>query len=771
FYAGMVAIIGVSAAHHLRGAPWLWIWIAIALSAALAAIWLAPRVGWIFLAVLAGFAALHEGREFHVDQVSALWGEEEFVAAEIEGVVIASPRAPRRGNRWGLTIQLERIKTRDLVVETQNRIHLFTNGSFARQGDRIIAEGILTPLPEPRNPAEFSRRDYARDSEGVVAELNIASRYDFHVVGKHWFHQIFDHATRARIHVGRAITRGLDPRSEQAQILKAMVLGARDEADPEVEEPFRLSGALHIFAVSGLHVGIFGTVIWFLLRAVYVPRRAAIAVIIVAVLTYAFITGLRPSAVRAAIMTSVFLGGFVLRRRSRLLNSLGFAAICILAIDSRQLFSVGFQLSFSVLTSISLLTPFFSRLSANWLNPDPFIPNSLIGKGQRLAVRGGRRICDVFWVSLTASLGSAGLIWWYFGLLTPIAVLANCALVPIAWCVICLATVSFVFSPWPWVSGISVWLNQLNSYLVICLHNIAGMFAQVPNGHMEVTPLSDHFVGEPGQPGMVVFDTSRSCGPQVVHLKDSDGGRTRTWLIDSGDETRYGRIIRPWLRENKVDRLDGFFATHGDIDHIGGAPSLVHDFRPLQLVQTQMRSTSKALKELEAYKQQNDVSALQLTAGAKIELGDEATLEVIFPPPNYPDQSAGDDECLICLVEWRGFRFLNMGDSGFRTEKWLLANAPPESLRADVLIKSQHSADFSGLSEFILAVAPKAVIATNDSFPANEAISNAWRELLKTKLNISLFDQAESGAVLIDVHEDQLKLEGFVNGQTIEIKR
>ena len=155
-------------------------------------------------------------------------------------------------------------------------------------------------------------------------------------------------------------------------------------------------------------------------------------------------------------MTSVFLGGFVLKRRSRLLNSLGFAAICILVIDSRQLFAVGFQLSFAVLTSISLLTPIFSRISANWISPDPFIPNSLIGKGRRLAVRGGRRVCDVFWVSLAASLGSAGLIRWYFGLLTPIAVLANSALVPIAWLVICLATVSFVFSPWPWVSGISV---------------------------------------------------------------------------------------------------------------------------------------------------------------------------------------------------------------------------------------------------------------------------------------------------------------------------
>lgn len=776
-YAGIMAILGVLLAHCLNWPAW--IWTTVALAAALPAIFHA-KLRWLALITfLGGFAGLHGAREFGDDRVAPVWQGQsaESVSAIITGTVVERPRPPRRGDTWRLTVRLDSLEARGIRVETHNRIHVFVPTFLAEQGERIVAEGQLRQLPAPRNPSEFSRRDYARDSEGVVAEMSLSSRFRLKKTGVDWWYRVFHHAFLARNAVGDAITRGLQPpsgedqlagRPDPAQILRAMVLGEREEIDPELEEPFRLSGALHIFAVSGLHVGIFGTVIWFILRTLGMPRRHAIFFIIVCVAAYAFITGLRPSAVRAAIMTSVFLAGFCLRRQSRLLNSLGFAAICILAVDSRQLFGVGFQLSFAVLASISLLTPPLSNLSRRWLSPDPFIPNSLVGKGQRLGIKGGQRVCDVFWVSLAASAGSAGFIWWYFGLLTPVALLANCALVPLAWFVICFATVSLVASG-AHLFFVSTWLNQLNGHLVLALHGIATFFAQVPYGHFETTPLADRFKGRGGDPGIVVFDLGRSCGPQAIHIKEETSGRSRTWLIDSGDESRYGRTVRPWLLENRILKLDGFIATHGDIDHLGGAPNLIKDFRPAQLIQNQFPSTSKAYKALEQFKNREDMATLQLSAGARIKLGEEAAISVLFPPPDWPDQSAGDDECLVLLVEWRGWKILNMSDSGFRAEKWLLDNLDSENLRADVLIKSQHASDFSGLAEFIRAVAPKAVIATNDTFPANEAISDHWRKWLADSVGIPLFDQAECGAVTFSEEDGELVLRGFVNEQTVVI--
>lgn len=778
FYAGFLAIIGVSLAHHTDFSPWVWIFAGLA-AAMLAFFWKRGR-GIVFGAVLAGFAGLHEIREHEEDKISPLWeGRDQRLASTrvtISGTVVARPRPPRGDSEiWRLTVKLDAIEfvqnEERRRIETTNRIHVFAPGFLARRGDRITAEGVLRPMPPTRNPGEFSRSKYARDSEGVVAELKVPSRFRLEVTGVSAWQRMFDLALRTRNWVGEKITAGLDPRSREAQILKAMTLGARDEADPEVEEPFRLSGALHVFAVSGLHVGIFGTVIWVLLRAFRVPRRGAIFVIIVCVLGYAFITGLRPSAVRAAIMTSIFLGGFCLRRKSRLLNSLGCAALVILLVDTRQLFAVGFQLSFAVLTSISLLTPPLRRLSARWLDPDPFVPSSLVGQGKRLAIAGGKRLFDVFWVSLAASVGSAGFILWYFGLLTPIAVIANCVLVPLAWIVICFATVSLLVGRIPLVGGmIGGWLNWVNSYLVTWIFGAVTFFAETPNGHFEVTPLSERFKAESGEPGIVVFDLERSCGPQAIHFRDEASGQTRTWLIDSGHSSNYRRVVRPWLRKNGIERLDGLVASHGDADHIGAARQLLKDFRPAQIVQSQLPSTSQSFKALAEFRRARDVSVLQPAAGARIELGADAALEILFPPAGFPDQGPGDDECLVVMTHWRGFRILNTSDSGFRTETWLLENVEPAALRADVLVKSQHSADHSGLPKFLRAVAPKAVIATNHHFPENEKISEAWRQLLEDRLGIALFDQAESGAVTMRIRDGRLELRGFVDGRSVEIE-
>ena len=96
---------------------------------------------------------------------------------------------------------------------------------------------------------------------------------------------------------------------------------------------------MHVFAVSGLHVGIVLAFLWGLLRWLGVPRRYAVIVLIPAILFYATVTGLRPSAVRAAIMGSVVLLGFVAERKPRLLNSLAFAALLILALDKSTNYS------------------------------------------------------------------------------------------------------------------------------------------------------------------------------------------------------------------------------------------------------------------------------------------------------------------------------------------------------------------------------------------------------------------------------------------------
>ena len=109
--------------------------------------------------------------------------------------------------------------------------------------------------------------------------------------------------------IRQSMTSGLDADAPSAQLIRAVVLGERPGRTSSMVEDFRKSGTLHVFAVSGLHVGMVGTIFGCLLWFLRAPRWVLIGGVIAAMTAYAGITGLRPPSVRAVIMATVFLTG------------------------------------------------------------------------------------------------------------------------------------------------------------------------------------------------------------------------------------------------------------------------------------------------------------------------------------------------------------------------------------------------------------------------------------------------------------------------------
>ena len=109
-----------------------------------------------------------------------------------------------------------------------------------------------------------------------------------------------------------------------------------------------------------------------------------------------------------------------------------------------------------------------------------------------------------------------------------------------------------------------------------------------------------------------------------------------------------------------------------------------------------------------------------------------------------------------------------MSDAGFLAEKWLLEHHV--EIAAEVLIKGRHTGDFSGLPEFIRAVAPRAVCFTNLHWPVDQRVEPAWAERLRAQ-GIVCFDQAESGTVEISLTPQWLRLRGFADGKQWECRK
>jgi predicted membrane metal-binding protein len=169
-------------------------------------------------------------------------------------------------------------------------------------GALITARGDFLPLPKARNAGEFDRSAWLR-SQGVIAVFQ-AGKLDTQVETGRWA------ALGAQIRHGfrDRVTAGLPVDSREAQVIRAVVIGEQPPDADALIAAFRNSGTLHAFSVSGLHVAMVGSIGWFVLGWLGVPRRWAVVVLLPLIFGYSWITGNSAPAVRSAWMAAVFLG-------------------------------------------------------------------------------------------------------------------------------------------------------------------------------------------------------------------------------------------------------------------------------------------------------------------------------------------------------------------------------------------------------------------------------------------------------------------------------
>ena len=271
--------------------------------------------------------------------------------------------------------------------------------------------------------------------------------------------------------------------------------------------------------------------------------------------------------------------------------------------------------------------------------------------------------------------------------------------------------------------------------------------------------------------GYLYVETPRTtpaplCELTVFDLGDGGAAHLRAdgsdWLLDCGDEPHYEHIVLPSLRSRGVNRLDGLLLTHGDVKHIGGALSAIADFRPFLLADSTVRDRSRTRKHLHESLEQQRLGKGLYARGDFIHLGRAATLRVLYPPAGLK-RSVAADMALVLQLQAGGTRTLFMSDSGFTTERWLLANEP--DLRSDIVIKGRHPADISGTSDFLARVAPRVVICSAPGYAEPVEKLDAWEKEVAAQ-NIAVFRQDKTGAVQIAIRQDGFTVRAFVTPQT-----
>jgi len=326
------------------------------------------------------------------------------------------------------------------------------------RSSEIAGVGVIELLP--RHPAGEGFAGYLASAGinfkftrgRVLGEVKPPSRY-----------QRFCDAAEQRFHA--ILGAGLADQPALAAILRAMMLGQKQEMSEEQQKLFMHSGTMHLFAISGLNITVIALSAQILLALLRVPRLAGAALSLAALWLYVDITGSSPSAVRAFAMSALFIAAFALRRPGGALATLATSALLILLLEPMQLFSASFQMSYGIVAVLLLLgAPLADAMVARW----PLfaaLPEATWRWYQWLADQVWRAFLGMVGIGLASSLVSTISTIQYFQLFTPGSLAVNLVLIPLSTLVIGAGFLSLLCGLAGFIAG-SVLFNHAGLLLV-----------------------------------------------------------------------------------------------------------------------------------------------------------------------------------------------------------------------------------------------------------------------------------------------------------------
>jgi competence protein ComEC len=337
--------------------------------------------------------------------------------------VVLISHAQDKAKSWKIESRIQKVKSGKQWFTVEGKVLLyFSKENFSEAfhyGDVLLIQGSPQLLTAPANPGEF---DYKRflSFKNIYHQAFIRSDQVYAVDHQPASYILFK-AIQARSWAEKKLNQFVSGDQEQA-IANALVLGITDGLDNDIMHAYSATGALHVLAVSGLHVSIIYSILLLLLKP-FGKRRGGKWIIAIASLIvlwiYALITGLSPSVLRAVTMFSFVALARPLGWSTNIYNTLAASAFCLLVHDPFLIMSVGFQLSYSaVLGIVYLQRPIYLL----WYAPGYWID----------------KVWQISTVSIAAQLATVSLGLLYFHQFPVYFLFSNLFVIPISFAVLIL---------------------------------------------------------------------------------------------------------------------------------------------------------------------------------------------------------------------------------------------------------------------------------------------------------------------------------------------
>lgn len=304
-------------------------------------------------------------------------------------------------------ISLNEVKSNGAVLVNIRKDSL---SSSILNDDILLVSSSIDEIKVPLNPYQFDYSKYMK-TLGVYHQIRISKNEILQKVRGSY--TLGGKAEKVRNHILDKLKKSsLSP--AELSIIQALVLGQKKDISKQRYREYAAAGAIHILAVSGLHVGIVYFIFLFVLSPLKrLPKGKVIVsiLIVISLWGYAFITGLSPSVIRAVTMFSFFAFAKIINRQTNSINTLFLSYFTLLLLNPMWLFQVGFQLSYLAVFFILWILPVFNKLY--------YTKNRIV-----------KRLWGIITVTIAAQLGIIPLSLYYFHQFPGLFFITNIVVLP-----------------------------------------------------------------------------------------------------------------------------------------------------------------------------------------------------------------------------------------------------------------------------------------------------------------------------------------------------
>jgi competence protein ComEC len=644
-----------------------------------------------------------------------------------------------------------------------------------------------------RRPARYlddGVADFERDAalDGISLLGAVKSALLVSVVGRATV--LGECAADVRAHVRRAVSDYVAPRSAlSAAIVTAVLIGDRSGLPEDIRTRLQIAGTYHVIAISGGNIAIVAAMIIVAFVPFGISGRRAAALTLVCLVAYAGIVTSGPSVWRATLVAVVYLVARLLDHRTAPWQATAVAA-ALLAIEAPlDVRNPGFLLTFGATTALLVVIARHGRHGRHVRRWTSWLVTS-IGASAAVEivllpvmaatfsrVTAAGLVLNVVAVPAMAVVQLAGLL---VVLASPVhAVGALAGFVAHLGAAAILESARLVdIAPWlslrvppPSALTIAIYYVGLSACLFSSRPEIKrpALVALLASGAVIVAgPLTrnDHIRGV----RLTMFDVGQGdalmlqIGETSVSDVDARSSATRTLMVDTGGSPFGGsldvgsRVLEPALWARGVSAISTLLLTHGDPDHIGGAPALIDDF--------QLRSVWEGVPVLRAASLQA-VLTRAAAAGALLERrheGEEfrvgeARILVLHPSqPDWERQKVRNDDSVVLEVVYRDVALLLTGDIGAEIERAIV----PRLVRSkiNILKVAHHGSRTSTSRELLDAWRPQiALISCGRGNPFGHPAPDVVARL--EAIGARIYRTDVDGEITIDTDGQEVHLKTF----------